>query len=74
MQINIHCFSCHTPFSVKQEEIEAALTTVTQEGLKHYNAICPRCGKANKVSKKQLLRAAPKWEPPKKTAKKKEGD
>jgi ribosomal protein S27AE len=69
MQINIRCFSCHTPFSVKQEEIEAALTVVTEEGLKHYNAHCPRCGKANKVSKKQLRQAAPKWEPPKKKVK-----
>jgi hypothetical protein len=71
MQINIRCFSCHTPFSVKQEEVEAALTLLYQEDLKHYNANCPRCGKANKVSKKQLRRAAPKWEPPKPTKKKK---
>jgi ribosomal protein S27AE len=71
MQINIRCFSCHTPFSVKQEEIEAALTLVTQENLKHYNAVCPRCGKSNTISKNQLRRAAPKWEPPKPAKKKK---
>jgi hypothetical protein len=65
MQINMRCFSCHTPFSVKQEEIESALTQLHEEGHKHYNAICPRCGKANKVSKSQLKRAAPNWEPPK---------
>lgn len=65
MQINIRCFSCHTPFSIKIEEVEAALTEVYQEGHKHYNAGCPRCGRANKVSKKQLHRAAPKWEKPK---------
>lgn len=64
MQINIRCFSCHTPFSVKQEEVEAALTMLYAEGHKHYNANCPRCGKANKISKKQLHRAAPKWERP----------
>jgi hypothetical protein len=73
MQINLRCINCHTPFSVKQDEIEAALTTVYAEGHKHYNAHCPRCGRANKVSKTQLHRAAPKWEKPKqsKDAKKK---
>jgi len=65
MQINIRCFSCHTPFSIKIEEVEAALTEIYQEGHKHYNANCTRCGRANKVSKKQLHRAAPKWEQPK---------
>ncbi|MFN2146088.1 MAG: hypothetical protein ACK2T7_12110 [Anaerolineales bacterium] len=65
MQINLRCFSCQTPFQVKNEEIEAALTTLQQQGLKHYNAICPRCGKANKVSKAQLKRAAPGWKAPK---------
>ena len=71
MQINIRCFSCHTPFSIKIEEVEAALTEIYQEGHKHYNANCPRCGRVNKVSKKQLHRAAPKWEQPKDTKKKK---
>jgi hypothetical protein len=64
MQINIRCFSCHTPFSVKNEEISSALTHLMEEGHKHYNALCPRCGKANKVSKAQLRRAAPNWKPP----------
>lgn len=64
MQINIRCFSCHTPFSVTTEEVESALTQLVVEGHKHYNALCPRCGKANKVSKAQLKRAAPNWKPP----------
>ncbi len=66
MQINLRCYSCNTPFQVKIEEVEAALTLLFEEGHKHYNAICPRCGKANKVSKAQLRRAAPNWEAPKK--------
>ncbi len=63
MQINMRCFSCHTPFSVKSDEIEAALTKLNEEGLKHYNAICPRCGKANKIGLARLKRAAPNWKP-----------
>lgn len=65
MQVNLRCFSCHTPFSLTVEEVESALNLVHEEGLKHYNAICPRCGKANKVSQAQLKRALPHWEPPK---------
>ena len=65
MQINIRCFSCQTPFSVKNEEVVAALGKLHEEDLKHYNALCPRCGKTNKVSKAQLKRAAPGWKAPK---------
>lgn len=65
MQINLRCFSCQTQFQVKNEEVISALTTLQEEGLKYYNAICPRCGKANKVSKAQLKRAAPGWKPEK---------
>jgi len=51
------------------EEVESALTQLLEEGHKHYNALCPRCGKANKVSKAQLRRAAPNWTPPAKEEK-----
>ena len=65
MQINLRCFSCQTPFQVKNDEVISALSKIQEEGLKHYNVICPRCGKANKVSKAQLKRAAPGWKPAK---------
>jgi len=65
MQIRLRCYSCRTPFAIKSEEIEAALNQLHLEEHKHYNALCPRCGKSNKVSKKQLRRASPGWEPPK---------
>ena len=63
MQVNLRCYSCSTPFAVKPDEIKAALDLIHQEELKFYNAPCPRCGRANKVSKKQLKRAAPNWQP-----------
>jgi hypothetical protein len=47
---------------MRREEIYAALDQMTTEDLAHFNAICPRCGKANKLSRKQLMRWAPKWE------------
>jgi hypothetical protein len=54
---------------IKSEEVNAALNTLHAEGHKHYNAHCPKCGRANKVSKKQLKQSAPNWEPPKEAKK-----
>ncbi len=65
MQIRLRCYNCRTPFAVKDDEIQAALNQLHHEGHKHYNALCPRCGRTNKVSKKQLKWAAPNWEPSK---------
>ena len=48
---------------MRREEVLAALEQMTAEKLSHYNAICPRCGKSNKVSMKQLKRWAPQWKP-----------
>lgn len=67
MQVRQRCYSCSTPFVVKPDEVDAALDQIFIEKLKYYNALCPKCGKANKISKKQLKRAAPNWEPPKQT-------
>lgn len=65
MQLNMRCFKCSTPFVIKSDEVNAALDQIQTENLKHYNAHCPRCGRANKVSKKQLRQAAPNWKPTK---------
>ncbi len=64
MQIRLRCYNCSTPFVITPDETLAALNYLHQEGFKHYNAICPRCGRANKIAKKQLRRANPGWEPP----------
>ncbi len=63
MQIRIRCYNCFTPFAMRPEEVEAALAEVTTQGLKYANALCPKCGRTNKVSEKQLRAAAPHWTP-----------
>jgi DNA-directed RNA polymerase subunit M/transcription elongation factor TFIIS len=63
MQIRMRCFKCQTLFVVKIDEIKAALEVVHAENLKHYNAHCPKCGRANKVSNNQLKKAVPNWKP-----------
>ena len=62
--MQIRCYSCHTPFSLNRDAAAAALEEITAENHNHYNAHCPRCRKANRISRQQLLRAVPGWVPP----------
>ncbi len=48
-------------FNLRKEAIHAALDQMVENDQNHFNAPCPRCRKANRVSKQQLLRAAPNW-------------
>ena len=59
----IHCQHCHTPFTLSHENILTALDQLEDNGWKHYNAYCPRCGRANVVGREQLMRFAPEWTP-----------
>jgi hypothetical protein len=59
MQIN--CYHCNRPFALGKETIHTALDILTSQNLNHYNASCPHCRRLNRVSRKQLLRAAPDW-------------
>jgi hypothetical protein len=62
--MQIRCYSCHTPFSLNREAAIAALDSLSAENHNHFNAHCPRCRKANRISRQQLLRAVPGWVPP----------
>jgi hypothetical protein len=41
--------------------MHAALDQIEAEGLSHYNAVCPHCRRNNRVSREELIRAAPEW-------------
>jgi phage FluMu protein Com len=60
--MQIRCYNCHKPFALNRQAVYAALDTITEEGLNHYNAYCPHCRRANRVSQDELRRAAPDWE------------
>ncbi len=62
--MQIRCYACHMPFSLNKATVHGALDQVYTEDLSHFNAVCPRCRKANRISKQQLQRAAPDWIPP----------
>jgi ribosomal protein L44E len=61
MAMQIRCTQCHKPFALSKEAVHAALNTITEEGLNHYNTYCPHCRRTNRVSRADLLRAAPGW-------------
>jgi hypothetical protein len=48
---------------MNKEMVYAALDEIHSQDLNHYNAYCPHCRRANRLSPKVLKRAAPNWEP-----------
>ncbi len=61
--MQVRCYHCHKPFALNRDVIHQALTLLMNEGLAHYNAYCPHCRRANRLSRQELLRAAPDWHP-----------
>jgi hypothetical protein len=61
--MQIRCFNCRRPFALNKEAVHAALDLLTAQSMSHYNAPCPHCSKVNRVSRKELQRAAPTWKP-----------
>ncbi len=62
--MQLRCYNCHRPFSLSRDAIYAALDKVAAENLTHYDVPCPHCRRVNRVSPKELRRAAPNWKEP----------
>jgi phage FluMu protein Com len=60
--MQIRCYHCHKPFALGKEAIHAALDEISEQDLNHYNAYCPHCRRANRLSPEELKRAAPEWQ------------
>jgi phage FluMu protein Com len=61
--MQIRCSQCHKPFALGKEGVNTALETITAEDLSYYTISCPHCRRSNKVTREELLRAAPGWTP-----------
>lgn len=59
--MNLRCTYCQTPFTVSRMEKLAALQRMQAENLHHYDAFCPRCRRANSVSRQRLEMFTPGW-------------
>ncbi len=61
--MQILCHNCHKPFALNKETVHLALDQMSLEDLTHFDAPCPHCRRVNRISRKELLRAAPDWKP-----------
>lgn len=59
--MQIRCVYCHKPFALNKEAVHVALDEIAAQSLSHYNAYCPHCRRANRLSQAELMRAAPDW-------------
>jgi phage FluMu protein Com len=59
--MQILCYHCHKPYALSKEIVHTALDQMQVENLSHYDAPCPHCRRVNRVSRKELQRAAPTW-------------
>lgn len=59
--MQIRCSNCNRPFALSKEAVHNALYMMEEQNLHHYNAHCPHCRRANRISRQELLRAAPDW-------------
>ena len=60
--MNLTCFYCQTPFTLSMDQKIAALRKMHAENLHNYDAHCPRCGRANAISRERLEMFTPGWE------------
>ena len=52
--MQIKCSSCSIPFSMNKEEIAKMAALFKEDPTVHYDAHCPRCRKATKITKRQF--------------------
>jgi len=59
--INLRCLYCQTPFTVGRAEMLTALITMDEKSQSHYDAHCPRCRRANSISRQRMELFFPNW-------------
>ena len=60
--MNLRCSYCQTPFTIGRSQMLAALQSLQDENLHHYDAHCPHCRKANQISRDRLEHFYPNWQ------------
>ncbi len=59
--INLRCLYCQTPFTVGRADMLTALITMDEKNQNHHDAHCPRCRRANSISRQRMELFFPNW-------------
>ena len=60
--MNLRCLYCQTPFTLSRNEMLVALVTMNDKSMNHYDAHCPRCRRANSISRQRMELFYPNWQ------------
>jgi hypothetical protein len=60
--MNLRCLYCQTPFTLSRNEMLTALVTMKDKNMNHYDAQCPRCRRANSISRQRMELFFPNWQ------------
>lgn len=60
--MNLRCIYCQTPFTLARTEMLGAIVTMNEKGQNHYDAHCPRCRRANSISRQRMELFFPNWQ------------
>ena len=60
--MNLRCIYCQTPFTLSRSEMLGAIVSMNEKGQNHYDAHCPRCRRANSISRQRMELFFPNWQ------------
>jgi hypothetical protein len=60
--MNLRCIYCQTPFTLSRAEMLSAIVTMNEKHQNHYDAHCPRCRRANSISRQRMELFFPNWQ------------
>ncbi len=60
--MNLRCIYCQTPFTLSRTEMLGAIVSMNEKGQNHYDAHCPRCRRANSISRQRMELFFPNWQ------------
>jgi phage FluMu protein Com len=60
--MNLRCIYCQTPFTLPRAEMLNAIITMNERHQSHYDAHCPRCRRANSISRQRMELFFPNWQ------------
>jgi hypothetical protein len=60
--MNLRCIYCQTPFTLARSEMLSAIIVMNEKNQSHYDAHCPRCRRANSISRQRMELFFPNWQ------------